>query len=818
MQSPTFAPRPPRSATTRAHRDRTFPSQTASSNDDDNVSLNSSFSGSLRKNMPRISTSEFGTVRAATMGVARMKNERKSRNKSTADFLNNSLSDSLAPSGRTGRRTSIYSLSELAGAGATVKRRKRSTLDHWGQRTAPGVTKYFDKNLPPVELLRRCIRLVQMFASLCQYKFEKETEESDVAHTVFTQYINDDEDKPMDGGLAFDASFYKANRKMRVSAEVKNILQSPQEQRTEQQCAKVLFSLRSIRAFAEYPQRIQHKLINVGWYESHSSKRAILRQGQIPQAFYFVLSGSAVVTVLGEHDAFARTVHFLRRGDSFGELAILHDTQRQSTVISREPIELLVISREDFIDIFMLAGGIKNITDPDHQIFLRSLEFLKGWPIELLATNPKKCLFHFFRSGSVLVKDSNHTDWIYIIKWGSCQVLKKLKEVKSRLTEHKDRVVGFDNVRSLVPKADSRARLDRVKAKLSIVTKLMPKLNLRPLTENVNEEETDANNNNRDEGVAIEQVAAAQGILATYRRQSMSDDDSTSLPGTESSSSSPRPVRRVSSHEGPRRVSVPAEGGGPEGGSKALGVTGGGSGSRRQSLKRSVAFQTDEERESPDVIPLTTRNRRQRKLASPNAPLPSLAPVKSPDVSRGSSARSRDSRSPSPGPASEFMRRVRSKSIRNSPQVLKAKTQEEEEEESSLPQQKISVIDEGAQKQGVQSMLFDDQPSLSLVSNGAECIMISKKFYLSHCTDAMRRRLLTTETPYPNDDALQRSLQDKVNWDAYKKKTMKSVVNSMPYMKRRSEDLQVHRKYKGKDMELSQELRDMLKKLQDASC
>ena len=30
--------------------------------------------------------------------------------------------------------------------------------------------------------------------------------------------------------------------------------------------------------------------------------------------FYF----SAVVTVLGENESFARTVHFLRRGDSFG--------------------------------------------------------------------------------------------------------------------------------------------------------------------------------------------------------------------------------------------------------------------------------------------------------------------------------------------------------------------------------------------------------------------------------------------------------------------------------------------------------------------
>lgn len=31
---------------------------------------------------------------------------------------------------------------------------------------------------------------------------------------------------------------------------------------------QVLFSLRSIRSFAEYPQRIQQKLVRVGWYET----------------------------------------------------------------------------------------------------------------------------------------------------------------------------------------------------------------------------------------------------------------------------------------------------------------------------------------------------------------------------------------------------------------------------------------------------------------------------------------------------------------------------------------------------------------------
>ena len=38
-------------------------------------------------------------------------------------------------------------------------------------------------------------------------------------------------------------------------------------------------------------------------------------------------------------------------------------------------------------------------------------------------------------------------------------------------------------------------------------------------------------------------------------------------------------------------------------------------------------------------------------------------------------------------------------------------------------------------------MMFDDQPSFVVVSNGAECILLSKKFYLEHATLAMLSKL-----------------------------------------------------------------------------
>ena len=46
-----------------------------------------------------------------------------------------------------------------------------------------------------------------------------------------------------------------------------------------------------------------------------------------------------------------RTIMFLNRGDSFGDIAILNNARRETTVISRDKIELLVMSDNVSLDI-----------------------------------------------------------------------------------------------------------------------------------------------------------------------------------------------------------------------------------------------------------------------------------------------------------------------------------------------------------------------------------------------------------------------------------------------------------------------------------
>ena len=69
----------------------------------------------------------------------------------------------------------------------------------------------------------------------------------------------------------------------------------------------------------------------------------LIRQGDHGDHFYVVESGSADVLVDGFY------VGEVGAGDSFGEKALLRDVTRTATVRAREPMQLLALTREDFL-------------------------------------------------------------------------------------------------------------------------------------------------------------------------------------------------------------------------------------------------------------------------------------------------------------------------------------------------------------------------------------------------------------------------------------------------------------------------------------
>ncbi|XP_078731005.1 uncharacterized protein LOC144946121 [Lampetra fluviatilis] len=227
--------------------------------------------------------------------------------------------------------------------------------------------------------------------------------------------------------ILFDVSTFKAKQQDALPCRARRLLAEPRHGgRTDREVRLLVWALRPVPALRCLSGAQQRRVARAAWLARYPSKRVLVQQGQMPQIFYICLSGSAIVTVRDSETGVVRPVWFLSQGDKFGEKEIVGGLNWQCTVIIEESAEFLCLFKEDFEKIF-LSGSSRTVSDPDQHAFLSSLGFLKGWPIHLLQEKPGRCLVSHHRRGSVITKDSSKEDWIYIIRSGSCSVLKECR-------------------------------------------------------------------------------------------------------------------------------------------------------------------------------------------------------------------------------------------------------------------------------------------------------------------------------------------------------------------------------------------------------
>ncbi|XP_072027225.1 uncharacterized protein [Amphiura filiformis] len=514
--------------------------------------------------------------------------------------------------------------------------------------------------------------------------------------------------------LMFDVRFFKAIKQSDISQDCRKILAKPPHLRTEKELYHALIAMRNFPAFAEYPLTMQQEIVACGWYARYQAKRVILRQGHMPLNFYFILSGSAVVRVVDKSTGISVTAVYLNKGETFGELGIVNRAARQSTVIAREMIELLCIPDEDYTRIFM-AGGLAMLLDPDHSDFVKNLKFLDGWPLPLLAQSSKKCIFSYFKRKDVLVKDSKKSDWIIIVKSGSCSVMKLLyKEVNDEDPMKQGSGKPLPTIRNATKKKKSLTR---------------PRLSVGNLE---NFEQRQKREDFEDFLKDLEIEDHRESIESTMVKMN-------SL------------------------ASIPEEGGKRTGGEKTSKQTKGKKGSGPQ-LSRTAYL---------------ARKKAHERVFQEVAIIADVKPtedIKETEESTENEMEAEDD-------------------ITMEEPVGKRKTLIDEIMDTDL----VAEMEEGVEPVwvtvqtltkgsvfGLAEMMFDDQPSFVVVSNGAECILLSKKFYLEHATLAMLSRLRAEENRFPTEDELKSGLEIKLRWNTYKEEHLQNMIEKR--QKHRSQD------------------------------
>ncbi|XP_071129628.1 cyclic nucleotide-binding domain-containing protein 2-like isoform X5 [Mytilus edulis] len=537
----------------------------------------------------------------------------------------------------------------------------QETLNHTHKECRTPLVKWRLKPRQKISLLQKfrlCGRLAIICYRLCKFSYNRVDSNKAAFLSILQESDQMSDNKNIDG-LLFDPNQYKANKQDRVPIEGKRILRVSPQKRTERDLRYLQVCLRNIKAFAEYPKTMQERLCRVGWYETYEPRRAIVRQGHLPHSFYFILSGVIIVTQYDEERGCTKFLVCLGRGMAFGELAVITNSRRQATCSTRTTTELLCISAKDFVEIFM-SGGIHGFRNPEQESFMRNVPFLKEWPIELLPTNPKACMFHFFNRGQVLVRDSNRSDWIYIVKSGSLSVFKKLKTVEAQ-------------------KAGNKHLNDRVRT---------------------------------PEGEKEQLVRKKRENFETWQYRS-----------------------NLKSH------------------SKI---------DKRKKQKR--YFKNQFEMEHFLGAYLATPSRRRSSISTISDHLDEgEQEIRQAETTMGQGR----------------------KTIADEFEDNKKKgddDEESDEEEDHSEFIELCVLERG-QYFGLTAALYPDQPSLILASNGAECIMISKKFFLEKCSEEALRNINKIESPFPNDEDLQKRLQEYVNWTSHRKQIYNSLVKDIHFQK-----------------------------------
>jgi len=291
--------------------------------------------------------------------------------------------------------------------------------------------------LSVVHKIRLMIRFSQ---AIRQYALMREdsslSQSSGLPDTVKNKILRKDSkgsDLPYTGSVSkrvfFNPSFFSAERAALMSSKTRAICLKNPLDRTAADITCLRAVLRSLSSFSAFSVELQKALCRVMRYERFEGRRIVIRKGHVGTSMYFLCYGTVgVVHSENADELFCQQEPIiLRRGASFGEMALVTKCKRNATVCCMELCEFMAVDKEDFI-----ALGLEKIVDREYRqrfTLFKNHAIWKKYGVNQHALNvlANESKSELVQPDKVLCQDTRKSAYSYFILQGIIDVYRKVK-------------------------------------------------------------------------------------------------------------------------------------------------------------------------------------------------------------------------------------------------------------------------------------------------------------------------------------------------------------------------------------------------------
>jgi CRP-like cAMP-binding protein len=161
-------------------------------------------------------------------------------------------------------------------------------------------------------------------------------------------------------------------------------------------------------------------------------KQVLFREDDPGDAFYVVMEGQfEVLKNLPKPSRRMRAIGWLNPGDGFGEIALLDQSTRTTTIRAARPGRLLRLDKAHFDQLVVGKMGGENVRELlQNAAFLGRLTILGGWPFDDLMRYAQRCRSQRFAAGTQVLREGEGNIWFFLIFDGAFEVRKGKKTLR----------------------------------------------------------------------------------------------------------------------------------------------------------------------------------------------------------------------------------------------------------------------------------------------------------------------------------------------------------------------------------------------------